>query len=417
MTKRQDKASKIRQRKKRWLERMNYTKQTDAKDGHYIINQKGKEVDVLIYGVIGGGFFGEGISAADFATDLKNTKSAKRINVRINSEGGLISDGKAIYNALVHHPAEVDVLIEGIALSSASFIAMAGDTIRMAENADFMIHDPRVFMAGTAEDLRKEAEVLDTQRDQIANTYAKRTDIALDDLKEWMADETWFTAESALDAGFIDEIVEGKTRSNFKSMGFVNIPNRSLPFAAAERYLPDEEEPKGGDPMALNESLKAKFVAAGMPSDISDDEAQNWVVENFFKAEEPTPEEEPEVEVDEPVNVDDDAVRVSEKTRQKQITALCEMANVDDKHRKSFIDNDFTLEGTQDAITNILKQQRRAVPDDGGADPEPVNENQKYVDEYKENQAYYTNSGTTEDEYIRTRRIDDGLDELVALNR
>ena len=180
-----------------------------------IVNRKGyrinakqdREVEILIYEEIGAGWLG-GISAKQFAEDLKGLKNVERINLRINSEGGSVFDGHAIYNLLRNHDAHIIVDIDGLAASIASVIAMSGDEIRMAENGFMMIHDPWMVAAGTAAELREQAELMDKVQEKLVNTYAKRTGADEKDISGWMAEETWMTAEEALERGFIDSITE-----------------------------------------------------------------------------------------------------------------------------------------------------------------------------------------------------------------
>ncbi len=172
----------------------------------YQIKAKSNSAEILIYEEIGDGWLG-GISAKQFAEDMKGIK-ASDINVRINSEGGSVFDGHAIYNTLRNHGARITVDIDGLAASIASIIAMAGDEIRMAENGFLMIHDPWVVAAGTADELRSQAEVMDKVQEKLVNTYVKRTGGDAEQIAQWMADETWMNAEEALERGFVDSITE-----------------------------------------------------------------------------------------------------------------------------------------------------------------------------------------------------------------
>jgi len=173
----------------------------------YQIKSKAKSAEILIYEEIGAGWLG-GISAKQFADDVKTLKKVSNINVRINSEGGSVFDGHAIYNTLRNHPAHITVDIDGLAASIASIIAMAGDEIRMAENGFMMIHDPWMVAAGTADELRGQADVMDKVQEKLVNTYVNRTGGNPEDIAAWMADETWMNAEEALERGFIDSINE-----------------------------------------------------------------------------------------------------------------------------------------------------------------------------------------------------------------
>ena len=173
----------------------------------YQIKAKSNNAEILIYEEIGDGWLG-GISAKQFAEDVKKLTDVSNINVRINSEGGSVFDGHAIYNTLKNHKARITVDIDGLAASIASIIAMAGDEIRMAENGFMMIHDPWVVAAGTADELRSQADVMDKVQEKLVNTYVKRTGGTAEEISQWMADETWMNAEEALERGFVDSITE-----------------------------------------------------------------------------------------------------------------------------------------------------------------------------------------------------------------
>ena len=160
------------------------------------------EVDILLYDEIG--FWG--ITAADFRRELDGIK-ASTINLRLNSPGGDVFDGIAIYNALREHPAKVITHIDGVAASMASMIALAGDEVRMAENGFLMIHNPWAMVVGNADDLRKEAELLDQISGSMLMAYEAKSPATSEQIKDWMADETWFTAADAKEAGFVDEVI------------------------------------------------------------------------------------------------------------------------------------------------------------------------------------------------------------------
>jgi ATP-dependent Clp protease, protease subunit len=167
------------------------------------------EAEVFVYGDIGGWF--DGVSAEDFAREI-GALDVGTINIRLNSPGGLVFDGIAIYNAIASHKANIIVHIEGVAASIASVIAMAGDEIRIGEAATVMIHKPWSIVMGDAESMRKEAEVLDTLEGGILDIYAARTGKSLDELKTMVAAETWLRGQDAVDAGFADVMVPAKKK-------------------------------------------------------------------------------------------------------------------------------------------------------------------------------------------------------------
>lgn len=172
-------------------------------------NAADDEATVYIYGDIGG-WFG-GVVAEDVAKEIAALDVAT-LNVRINSPGGLVFDGVAIYNALVAHKAHVVVTIEGIAASIASVIAMAGDEIKIGEAATIMIHKPWSFAMGDAEVLRKEAEVLDVLEGGLVDIYAARTGKKAADIGPLLAAETWMRGKEAVDEGFADEVIPSKAK-------------------------------------------------------------------------------------------------------------------------------------------------------------------------------------------------------------
>jgi len=170
----------------------------------YDIQNKDDVAEIFIYDVIGEDWYG-GVSAKQFIDDLGKV-SAKNITLRINSPGGDVFDGAAIYNAIQSHEANIHVSIEGLAASMASVVAMAGDTVSMAENALMMIHDPWTMAVGDAGELRKTADTLDKVRSTLLNAYVKKADIESDKISDMMTEETWMDANEALEMGFIDSI-------------------------------------------------------------------------------------------------------------------------------------------------------------------------------------------------------------------
>jgi ATP-dependent protease ClpP protease subunit len=174
-----------------------------------------------------------GITAAGFIAELRAI-DADEIVVHLNSPGGYVGDGLAIYQALKAHPAKIITRIEGITASIASVIAMAGERVLMAEHAHLMIHDASGLVIGTAADMHKTALVLDQLSDNIASIYAQKADSGGrhdQQVAKWrakMRTETWFTDREALDAGLIDAVDTGKPAAkaafDLDDFPFVNVP-------------------------------------------------------------------------------------------------------------------------------------------------------------------------------------------------
>ena len=159
--------------------------------------------EISIYDAIGG----YDVNAKQFVDELKEI-NAETINLRINSPGGSVIDGNAMFNALQRHPAKVITHIDGLAASMASVIAMAGDEVHMSDNALLMIHNPWTMSIGDADELRADAELLDKMSASILSAYG-RSQYEAEEIKDLMDAETWFTAQEAFDAGLVDHISTG----------------------------------------------------------------------------------------------------------------------------------------------------------------------------------------------------------------
>jgi ATP-dependent Clp protease, protease subunit len=195
----------------------------------------GQAETIFLYDVIGGDdFFGGGISAKGFVEQLQQLGGAP-LNIRINSPGGDVFDGLAMFNALVRYPAAVNVFIDGMAWSIAGVIAMAGDTVAIAANAMFMIHDPAVLMLGTADELRVMADNLDTTKENLIDAYQRQTNAGREKLADWMTAETWFSAEETVAAGFAQQIDEPLqvAAAYPRAFRFRNMPSEVARRAAA----------------------------------------------------------------------------------------------------------------------------------------------------------------------------------------
>lgn len=171
----------------------------------YSINAKANSTaEVWLYDEIGGW----GVTARQFAQDIKALGDIKHIDVRIHSPGGDVFEGMAIYNLLKNHPAVVHAHIDGLAASMASVIAMAADVIHMPENAMMMIHKPWGIQGGDADDMRQYADLLDKVEGSLTSAYVKKSGKSEDEIKALLKSETWYTGAEAVQAGFADQLTE-----------------------------------------------------------------------------------------------------------------------------------------------------------------------------------------------------------------
>lgn len=183
-----------------------------ARSWYRVQAKQGKNAEVFIYDEIGVGYFGGGIAAVDFIKELKALKleAGDTLTARINSPGGNVFEGVAIHNYLRTIKAKVVVVIDGVAASIASVIAMAGDRIEMPENSMMFIHNPMMLAIGNAASMRKAAEDLDNIRDSMASSYLRRAGDKLNRefLYAMLDAETWLTAADAVTHGLADEVSE-----------------------------------------------------------------------------------------------------------------------------------------------------------------------------------------------------------------
>ncbi len=190
---------------------------------------------LMLFGIVGDDWMG--FTAANVVQDLHALEDGERdpIRVLLNSPGGSVFEGLAIYNELKTHSSSVELEIPGVAASAASMIAMAADRVTMGPEAHIMIHDPWMVEAGNSEALRRAAELLDRFGTSLANIYAERTGLPEAEIREMMArydgDGTWLTAAEAVEMGFADEVVAGEDEDEedraaaFAGLDVSDLPN------------------------------------------------------------------------------------------------------------------------------------------------------------------------------------------------
>lgn len=181
-----------------------------GKDWFRIENKKTKaneetQTDVFIYDEIG--FWGT--TAADFVQQLAQI-TTQVINLHLSSPGGSLFDGVAIYQSLKGHSARVDVYIDSLAASAASFIAMAGENVYIGRNATMMIHDGLAMVYGNAKDMLDTSKLLDKMSDNVADIYYQKAGGSAEEWRALMKEEVWYNAKEAVDAKLADEIFEVK---------------------------------------------------------------------------------------------------------------------------------------------------------------------------------------------------------------
>lgn len=215
-------------------------------------------------------------SSGSFVRQLKAIE-APQIMVRINSSGGNVFDAIAMSNALRDHPARVTTVVDGLAASAASFIATAGDEVIMNRNSELMIHNPKAVMAGGSSEMRSIADRLDAVRDNIASMYAAKAGGSVDQWRDLMSAETWFSADEAVQVGLADRVSDQPAVTNQHDLSVFRFQGRSAAPAphifkptvidsAASVETPNRE--RTGDMPTLSEGLAELF---GVPADADDE--------------------------------------------------------------------------------------------------------------------------------------------------
>jgi len=211
------------------------------------------DLEIELYDVIG--FWGT--TAKDFSARLKAAKG-KNVTLRINSPGGSITDGTAIYNLLKQHNGTVTAHIDGMAASMAGVIAMAASHIIMPENSLIMIHNPSVVGEGESEDLRKMADLLDKMKENLISAYEAKSGQTRKTIGEWMDEESWFTAQECLDLGLCDEMIGMQEAA--ACARYSEYFNSSKRFAAIARKIPPVI-PNGGQQNQPNNKTMKVYTA------------------------------------------------------------------------------------------------------------------------------------------------------------
>ena len=312
--------------------------------GQPLSQADGKTVDLYLYDVIGWPW----IEAQDIVDAVP--KDVTEINLHINSPGGSVFEGTAIYNWLSNHSATINTYIDGLAASMASVIAMVGKTITMPKSAFYMIHDPWAFMIGSADDLRKEADLLEKIEGVMAEIYAGRTGQGLDQVREWMHKETWFTGAEAVEVGFADSVQDGQgdqsARATFDLSIFDRAPDSGSENTAKQPILGRVASAHGNinnhdtEENIMNPELRKLLEAKGLAQAATDEQAQQFMQNLLAKG---------DLSGDDLDKIKSEAAK-AEKKRAKEIRKACRIARLDDGFADDLIDQDISLEAAREKI-------------------------------------------------------------------
>ena len=177
---------------------------------YFQLTQNNNEVDIQIYGDITSWEWIESDISSYTLSKQIEALECDQINVYINSYGGEVAEGLAIYNQLKRHKAKVKTVCDGFACSAASVVFMSGDERIMSTASLLMIHNAWTWASGNSKELRKQADDLDKITQASVNAYMQEINITEEELKQMLDDETWITPQEAIEKGFITAIVNEK---------------------------------------------------------------------------------------------------------------------------------------------------------------------------------------------------------------
>ncbi|WP_251672175.1 head maturation protease, ClpP-related [Limosilactobacillus reuteri] len=200
--------------------------------------------------------------------DALDSDTDEQIQVDINSGGGSVFAASEIYSMLSAYSGKVTVNIQGLAASAASVIAMAGDEVNISPTAQMMIHKASTVSVGNADDLAHDSKMMDSTDQSIINAYEDKTGMNRDDILQMMSNETWMTAQEAVDKGFADNVSAGtKTPQIVNTIGTPLINSDAIAkiktlMAKARDAKPDNkvETPENNVPKPTS-SLKDQKLA------------------------------------------------------------------------------------------------------------------------------------------------------------
>jgi ATP-dependent protease ClpP protease subunit len=182
--------------------------------------KKNDTLELLVYDSIGESWWGDGVTAKSVKAQLDAAGDVSKIIVRLNSPGGDVFEGSAIYSLLTQHKAEVECYVDGLAASAAFTIAMAGSKIHVSEAGMMMCHNALGMSMGYASDMRAMADLLDKVSGTMRDIYCSKSGKSSEDMQALMDAETWFTPQECVDNGFADDVIkrEGDEEENAKAL-------------------------------------------------------------------------------------------------------------------------------------------------------------------------------------------------------
>jgi ATP-dependent protease ClpP protease subunit len=282
---------------------------------------------IVLSGTVGEMYYEDCFTASDVIIALAQVGDASDVTIRLNSGGGIATEGSAIHSAIARHSGRKTIIVEGIAASAASAIAMAADELVMSLGAIMMIHDPSGFTFGTVKDHQLSIDMLTSLGDAMASIYAKKSGRTLAECRADMEAEIWLTADEAVKLGYADKAL-GAANDNepaeptaFNYRSYKNPPERIVALADARAWA--KRAPKAALPAATSQTETIMTTApAGTPAPATTSTPATATATNV---------------------VDIDAARAQGRAEalayMREIHEICALAGVPDK-AQAFIEKD-----------------------------------------------------------------------------
>lgn len=310
--------------------------------------------ELIIEGVISQeSWWGDEATPQQLRDELKKVKSNNLV-VSLNSVGGDVWAGLAMYNALRELDAKVIIRVDGLAASIASVIAMAGDEIIMSPGSMMMVHRASALAMGNAEDLEKAIEMLETVEESIIPIYSDRTGLSTDEIQDMLNVETWMSAEKAVELGFADKVA---------------------PFKK-------EEQPEATNVFSGNFAFSMSATKASLDSFVS-----KVAKAQADESEEDVEPETPEVDASEEPEVDTNKVQEDKKDTEEKVEPAVDNINPTEEQESQMTEEEKKAQADAEAKNKAIAQSQ-VMPPANQADVEPKAEVKSYLKSRESIEAY-----------------------------
>lgn len=298
--------------------------------------------ELMLYGIIGDWW--DGNDALSVIAQLEAAKPEGDLHVRIFSEGGNFLEGLAIYNALKMSDRRVVVTIDGFAGSMATIIALAGDEVRMPRNAYQFIHMASTYVSGNAEELRATADQIEQFSQQAATIYAERSNLSEEQALALMAANTWMNAETCLEHGLIDSILDPiEAVARAVNLGEMVMPSGMFALMQLPNKVADNLTPAADDAADLNNDEEADVPAPNSRTKMTVGQGgqNNTSTDAELRA----------------------AGIAAERTRQTELRTIATTSGVSAEMLTGWIDSDITPDKAREAaLTDMATRDRSDMP-------------------------------------------------------